>query len=178
MIELIELRELGSARLILKQSDPMQTLRQTEVERSAGFQEATIADSPDLRTSYSGPISTLERSTRKAAARRREGRLLRRFPVSFFFLFVQSLSSEVNVVPPSRLLALLGQALKWQQHQGLLPPGQFDYFLEEHVGIGTQIDLFRGRAAMREQEEERCPRQLARSIKFSTKSYPQSAVFR
>ncbi|WIA33260.1 hypothetical protein OEZ86_006402 [Tetradesmus obliquus] len=142
VLEMVELRELDTARAMLRQTQVLQRLKAEDPERYARLEQLTGRTYSDLRDLYGSGSS---RDKRRAA-------------------LANALSTEVVMVPPSRLMSIVGQAVKWQQSQGLLPPG-------------TAYDLFRGTAASQRDEVEAYPSSLAAKVTFGAKTHPEVAIF-
>ena len=120
--EMLEQRELDTARALLRQSAPLAALKIDDPERYLKLEH--LLSRPYFEAREAWPAAG--------------GRAARRVALA------AALAAEVSVVPSGRLLALLGQALKWQRHTGLLPPG-------------AAFDLFRGAAPARRDEVEAHP---------------------
>ncbi|TPX34054.1 hypothetical protein SmJEL517_g03211 [Synchytrium microbalum] len=142
VIELIEMREMGAARSLLRQTDPMNLLREKFPERYLHLEHLLSRMYFDEKEAYGGD-QTKEKRRQTIA---------------------QALANEVTVVPPSRLLSLLGQAVKWQHSQGLILPE-------------TPFDLFLGTTPSSIIQDDTPPSQVYNSIKFPKKQHPESAAF-
>jgi len=141
VLELAELQERETAQHLLRESAPLISMKQECPERYLRIEALIKKSYFEPRDAYDGQGKEKKRSD-----------------------IAQAVSKHVQVAAPSRLLALVGQAMKWQQHAGILPPN-------------TRIDVFRGVAADAVEEVEQYPTMIGKSVKFGEKSHPECATF-
>ena len=142
VLELIELRELDTARQMLRSAEPLVRLRVSDETRFAKLDDLVGRPYFDARNAYASG----------SGKEHRRGQL------------AEALRDHVSAVPTSRLLALLGQALKWQQEQGQLQMGQ-------------RFDLFKGGAVERAAQAESYVTTAGPVIKFGKKSHAECSAF-
>ncbi|XP_059903168.1 WD40 repeat-containing protein SMU1-like [Gadus macrocephalus] len=149
VLELIEMREVGAARSLMKQTEPMLLLKRSQPGRFRHLEGLLTRAFFDPREAYPGGSGKDKR--RRAIAR--------------------SLVREVSVVPPSRLMGLLEQvgSLKRQNQLALLAPGVPDGSSTPSPGSGAENGP--------EEEEESCPSRLYGHIKFGQQAHVDCACF-
>ena len=165
ILEMVELREMDVARALLKQTQPMNILKQTQIERYQRLEGF-------LARMYLDPKELYPQGNKMKRRQDVAGEIMR----------------EISSVEPSRLLSLLSQSLKYQYSEGSLPStviaSTSTSLASEGSGVATGItttathyDLFRGLVPTEEVEEEIYPRICSNTIKFTGKNRPEVARF-
>eukprot|EP00892_Ulva_mutabilis_P011102 jgi/Ulvmu1/8364/UM042_0070.1 len=139
--EMIELRETDTARAMLRTMKVFKRLQHDDAERFMRLDRMSNPTYMDLKELYGG----------EAKEKRRSG-------------IAHALAQEVTSVPASRLMNIIGDALRWKKHLGTLPQG-------------TGFDLLNGTARRRRDDVELYPTSRAVSLPFGKATHPEAAAF-
>ncbi|KAH9605483.1 hypothetical protein KSS87_003920 [Heliosperma pusillum] len=179
VLEMIELRELDTARAILRQTQVMGVMKQEHPERYLRLEHLLVRTYFDPHEAYQD--STKERRRAQIAqvslcvnAMGAFREILKRsFYRSFCCATITAdgfdwASFEVAAAPrlSTYIAAIFNTCVTALRafSVGLLPPG-------------TQFDLFRGTAALKQDVEDMYPTTLLHTIKFGKKSHPECTRF-
>uniref|UniRef100_A0A0G4FBY7 CTLH domain-containing protein n=1 Tax=Chromera velia CCMP2878 TaxID=1169474 RepID=A0A0G4FBY7_9ALVE len=142
VLELLELRESEVAAQMLRETAPLQKMREQQNDRFKRLERLAAKTSiPDPRELYEG----MPKDKRRGA-------------------IAQALVEEVDEAPPSRLLSLIGQAVKWQTGTGMMPKT-------------AKYDLFRGAAPDEAQLAEENVTTITTKITMQGKQHAEAVVF-
>lgn len=137
--EMIEKGELSTARKLMEETLPLVMLKREHALRFGLLERLLERGTFDEAEAYPGGLSK---------ERQRD-------------ILARSITSHVTSAPPSRLLSIIGQAIRWQSHTGQLPPG----------GV---FDLFQGSAPLQRIDESKPVKGVATnvSIRYTSSSRP------
>mmetsp|Transcript_55060 Transcript_55060/g.131207 ORF Transcript_55060/g.131207 Transcript_55060/m.131207 type:complete len:526 (-) Transcript_55060:94-1671(-) len=141
VLELTEMKDVETAQHLMQNTAPLIAMKQDKPQRYFKLEHLVKKQYLDPQQVYEGVPKEKRRAT-----------------------LAQAVSKHVEVAPPSRLLALVGQAMKWQQQMGMIP-------------ASSKFNVFRGVAHDEKQEREECPTTVGKKIKFGAKSVPECAAF-
>ncbi|KAJ2800591.1 hypothetical protein H4R20_004002 [Coemansia guatemalensis] len=142
IIELAETQDITPARALLRQTEPMEILRTNDPDRYLNLERLLS------RTSFDAAQIYRERGSKES----------RRSSIA------EALLNQVDTAPPSRLLTLLSQSIKWQQQQGIMAKD-------------VPHNLFLGQTQELRPTEDKTPCKLLATIKFPKKQSPRSLAF-
>ncbi|KAJ2558257.1 hypothetical protein EV175_000873 [Coemansia sp. RSA 1933] len=145
ILELAEAQDLVPARALLRQTEPMDMLRASDIDRYLRLEQLLSRTSFDPRHAYG--VDTSKEMRREAIA--------------------SKLINQVCTAPPSRLLTLLNQSIRWQIEQGTLSAND-----------ASSYDLFYGRPQKPlTRVADSAPDKLLTTIKLPKKQHPVSVAF-
>jgi len=142
IVELLEIYEVELAKEILGKSLE-QSLKMEYPERVAKLEEMARQSQKEAKSTESGERLPKEKSRRNLA---------------------EKIKKSIVSAQPSRLMSLLGQALKYQEIQGTLNPN-------------IKLNIYTGEIPPEREEVERFPTVVQKAVKFSLKSLALTAKF-